>query len=270
MLGRMLRHARPLSALLVLAFLAACGRDSEDPLARIRERGRLLVALEAEFPPFEYVDDTGTVVGFDVDLARAIAADLGVALELRNVKYESIIDELNSGKVDLIVSGMTITPERARSVSFTEPYFFTWTALLVSVPRGADVAGMADLDREGRVVAVKEATTGEQAVRRLCPRAKVVSHKTENAAALDVAEGRADAFLYDLSSVREHHRQHPERTRLIETPVTVEPYGIAARQDDPGLLSRVNGVLAALRRDGRLAALMARYGPAGSLEARGP
>jgi polar amino acid transport system substrate-binding protein len=259
---------RALLALVAVLPLAACGRGAGDPLARIQERGALIVALEAEFKPFEYVDPTGTIVGFDVDLARAIADDLGVKLELRNVKYETIVAELTSGKVDLIVSGMTITPERARSVRFTTPYFHTWTALLVSTSRASDVRQVEDLDREGRIVAVKEATTGEQVVRRLCPRAKVISHKTENAAALDVAEGRADAFLYDLSSLIEQQRQHPERTRVVSKPITVEPYGIATHPDDGTLLARVDALIAAMKEDGRLEALVARHKPVGGVEPR--
>jgi polar amino acid transport system substrate-binding protein len=260
--------ARLLLALVAILPLAACGRGAGDALARIQERGALVIATEAEFRPFEYVDPAGNVVGFDIDLARAIADDLGVRLELRNVKYETIIPELTSRKVDLIVSGMTITPERARSVRFSQPYFHTWTALLVSTKRAADVQGVEDLDRDGRVVAVKEATTGEQVVRRLCPKAKVISHKTENAAALDVAEGRADAFLYDLSSLLEQHRQHPDRTRVLDEAITVEPYGIAVHPDDAALLARVNAVIAAMKKDGRLEALVARHGPVGGVEPR--
>lgn len=264
-----MRHPALTSLVFALLGLAACGeRAADDPLQRIRSRGALIVATEAEFKPFEYVTPTGEIVGFDVDLARAVAEDLGVSLVLRNVRFESIIAELATGKVDLIASGMTVTEERSRSVLFSEPYFFTKTCLLVSRKRREDVRSIADLDRPDRVLAVKESTTGATTAALRCPKARIVSHKTENAAALDVAEGRADAFLYDLTSVREHQRQHPEATFLLEEPVTFEPYALAVRPDEPALKARVDAVLRALRAGGGLEAIFRRHAPEGTLEAR--
>jgi polar amino acid transport system substrate-binding protein len=266
---------RPAAALLAalglvvaLLPLGGCGEPGAggDILARIRARGALVVATEAEFRPFEYVAPDGEIVGFDVDLARAVAADLGVKLELRNVKFDSIVSELKQGFADLIVSGMTVTEERAKSVRFSEPYFFTVTALLLNKAKAGGVTDVAQLDDPARIVAVKEGTTGEQAAARVVPRATKLSHKTENGAALDVAEGRADAFLYDLHSVEQHHAQHAERTVLLRKPVSVEAYAVAGRPEDAVLIERVNAVLAAMRKDGRLADMLRRHGPSGSIE----
>lgn len=262
------RLLRLLLAALLLLPAAACGRaGGASTLERIRERGALVIATEAEFRPFEWVEPSGKVVGFDIDLAQAVADALGVRLEVRNVKFDSILSELRQGLADLVVSGMTVTPERAQSVRFSQPYFFTVTALLLHRASAGTVASARELDDPARTVAVKEGTTGEQAARAMLPRARLVSHKTENGAALDVAEGRADAFLYDLHSVEQHHAQHPERTVLLRTPVTVEAYAIAGRLEDSELMARVDATLEAMRKDGRLAALMARHGPTGSIEA---
>lgn len=262
--ARLLPRASGLLLALVLG--VGCGGPEAGILARIQARGALVVATEAEFRPFEYVAPDGEIVGFDVDLARAVAADLGVGLELRNVKFDSIVSELKQGFADLIVSGMTVTPERERSVRFSEPYFYTVTALLLNKEKAGSVTSVAELDDPARTVAVKEGTTGEQAAAKVVPRAKKVSHKTENGAALDVAEGRADAFLYDLHSVEQHHAQHAERTLLLRTPVTVEAYAVAGRPEDAALIERVNSVLAAMRKDGRLADMLKRHGPSGSIE----
>ncbi|MFM8980159.1 MAG: transporter substrate-binding domain-containing protein [Planctomycetia bacterium] len=269
---RLAQRLSPRLALLlgaVLALLpAGCGRGAPaGTLERIRERGALVIATEAEFRPFEWVEPSGKVVGFDIDLAEAVAEGLGVRLEVRNVKFDSILSELRQGLADLVVSGMTVTPERAQSVRFSQPYFFTVTALLLNRASAGTVAAAGELDDPARTVAVKEGTTGEQSARKMLPRARIVSHKTENGAALDVAEGRADAFLYDLHSVEQHHAQHPERTVLLRTPVTVEAYAIAGRLEDSELMARVDATLEAMRKDGRLAALKARHGPTGSIEA---
>jgi polar amino acid transport system substrate-binding protein len=263
------RVLRLLALLLPVAvLLPACGGESGDPLQRIRDRKKLIVALEAEFKPFEYVNERSEIVGFDVDLARALAADLGVDVEFRNVKWEAIIPELTSKRADLILSGMTITPERAREVAFSEPYWFTITCLLVAKARQGEVKSIADLDRPDRTIAVKEGTTADQTARQKAPRAKIVSEKTENAAAMAVAQGRADAFLYDRHSVREHHRQHTDTTYLIEDAVSVEPYGAAARRDEPAVKAWVDRVFSAMRKDGRLAAIAEKHKPSGSLEPR--
>ena len=247
--------------------LAGCGSSEPgDPLARIRARGALVVATEAEMAPFEYIQPDGSIAGFDVDLARAVADDLGVKLELRNVKFVSIWEDLATGRSDLIASAVTITEERRRSVLFSQPYFFTVTALLVNKAKAGEIRSIVDLDREGRVLAVKAGTTGEAAARERCPRARIVSHETENGAALDVAEGRADAFLYDLANVKQHHKNHADRTVLLLEPVTYEPYALAVRPEDAALMARADAVISAMRKDGRLAELMKRHGPDGSLE----
>jgi polar amino acid transport system substrate-binding protein len=226
----------------------------------VKKRGALVVALEAEFKPFEYLNEKGEIAGFDVDLARILARELGVKLEIRNVAWESIIPELSTKKADLIASGMTVTEERAKTVAFSEPYFYTVTALLVSRERASNVHGVADLDRAGRVVVVKQGTTGETAANAKVPRATIRSYPTENAAALEVAQGRADAFLYDLASVRAHHEQHPKTTFLITEPVTFEPYAVATRPGDPAFVAWVNQVLAAMRAKGCMKELYARHG----------
>jgi polar amino acid transport system substrate-binding protein len=249
----------PTSCLLILLLLALAGCGGKGPT--------LIVATEAEFRPFEYVLPSGEIVGFDVDLARAIAEDLGVELELKNVSFETIFAELDAGYADLVISGVTVTEERKKTVAFSQPYFYTVTALLLNKEKAGNVTDVAQLDDPSRTVAVKEGTTGVQAAERAVPKARLLSHKTENGAALDVAEGRADAFLYDLHSVEQHHAQHPDRTVLLRTPISVEAYAVAGRRSDTALLARVDKVLAAMRADGRLAALAKKHGPSGTVEA---
>lgn len=269
----MVRSPRPGRRRLLLALggvlaLAACGAPpggldlwKSSTIRQAKERGRLIVALEPEFRPFEYIDEGGNLVGFDVDLCEILRQELNVErVEFLRVNFDVIISTLLSGEADLIVSGMTALPERALRVSYSDPYFHTVTCLLVSRERAADVRSVADLDRPERVVAVKQGTTGEIAARKRCPRARLVSFPTENAAALEVASGRADAFLYDKKSVEQHHARHPDTTFLILDPVTVEPYAIACRKGDPDTVAWLNLVLHHLRRDGRLEELYAKHG----------
>lgn len=229
-------------------------------IRRANERGKLVIAMEQSFRPFEWRDENDELQGFDVDLGRILGKELGVEVEFLHVDWESIISTLVSGKADLILSGMTATPERALSVSYTDPYFHTITCLLVSKKKAADARSLADLDEEGSVIAVKLGTTGQFAAQRHFGKAQIVALKSENDAANEVVLGRADAFLYDLWSIRKHNRNHPDDTFVLAEPVSVEPYAIACRKGDPESIAWLNLVLRTLRLDGRLEELHAKYG----------
>ena len=251
----------------ITLLLAACGGPSttanlwkSSTLSQAKERGKLIVALEAEFEPFEYIDDKGELVGFDVDLARILGAEMDIPVEFMNVSWDSIMPSLLTKKCDLILSGMTATPKRALRVSYSDPYFHTITCLLVSKKRAADVKSIQDLNNPDRVVVVKQNTTGHNAADARCPNAKIVSYGKEADAALEVAFGRADAFLYDLRAVQNHHAKHADTTFIIRDPVSVEPYAIACRKGDPDTVAWLNLVLHHLKRDGRLEELYAKYG----------
>lgn len=256
---------------LLALLLVACGQQGgasgdlwkRSAIHAAKERGTLRVATEPEFPPFEYIKD-GEIVGFDVDLANIIAEHLGVKLELRRTKWDAIIPTLLSGDVDLIISGMTATPERALKVSYTDPYFLTQLNLLVSKTRAAEAQGVADLDKEGRIIAVKLGTTGDITAKRVFKQATVRQFQTQNLAALEVAQGTADAFVYDLAAVRAQHAKHEATTFVIETPISQEPYAIACRKGDPETLAWLNLVLRTLRLDGRMKELYDKHGLEGS------
>jgi polar amino acid transport system substrate-binding protein len=263
-----MRLLRLALALGLAALVAACGERGasldlwqSSTIRQAKARGRLVVAMEPEFKPFEWIDERGELVGFDVDLCRVLAQEMNVEnVEFLRVNFDVIMSTLLSGEADLIVSGMTATPERALRVSYSEPYFHTVTCLLVSREKASDVRGIRDLDDPARTVVVKIGTTGDVSARKRCPRAKIVSFPSENAAALEVAMGRADAFLYDKKSVEQHHERHPDTTFLLLDPVTVEPYAIACRKGDPDTVAWLDLVLHHMRRDGRLKELYAKHG----------
>ena len=253
--------------LVTLLLLSGCGGPSassnlweSSTINEAKARGKLVIAMEAEFRPFEYIDDSGELVGFDVDFGRIIGQEMKVPVEFVNVKWDSIMPSLLTRKADLIISGMTATPERALRVSYSDPYFHTITCLLVSTQRAPGVKGIADLNAPGRVVVCKQGTTGHIAAEKRCPKAKIVSYGAEADAALEVAVGRADAFLYDLRAIENHHAQHPDTTYVVRVPVSVEPYAIACRKGDPDTVAWLNLLIHHMRRDGRLEELYAKYG----------
>lgn len=241
---------------LFLLLLGGCGgKDYASTLDKVQDRRLLVVGTEPEFPPFESRNEQGELVGFDIDLAHEIAKDLGVELRLETMAFDSLPPALGVGKIDLILSGMTATAERAKSRTFTDSYFRTQLCLLVH----RDSAIEKPSDADGKRVVVKLGTTGDINAPRLFPNADVTKFDTEGACALEVIHGRADAFLYDRHSIVRHHRAHPESTRAVLEPLSEEPYAMAARLGDRVFVDWLNGFLRRIRADGRYAAMYEKH-----------
>lgn len=235
--------------LLACAVLATigCQKDDRSTLDILLERGELIVGTEPEFPPFESIDERGEYVGFDMDMVRELAKDLGVKLRLEPMAFDSLPTALATRKIDLIVSGMTANEERRKSRAFTEPYFRTSLCLLVNAEAGIEEPS----DVNGRRVVVKLGTTGDMYASKHFENSEITRLDTEGACALEVVQGRADAFLYDQLSILRHHKQNPETTRALLKPLTREPYAMACRLGDTKFVDRLNRFLETIRADGR-------------------
>ncbi|NDY55698.1 transporter substrate-binding domain-containing protein [Desulfovibrio sulfodismutans] len=230
---------------------------SGSTLAAIIARGRLVVGMELKFWPFEYVNEKGEPMGFDVDIARQIATELGVELDIKDMEWTGLIPALQAGKIDLIISGITGTLERAKTITFSRPYFTTGLCALVSAKKAPNLASVAALDDPARIIAVKTGTTADLVAAKRFPKAHINRFKEETACVQEVVSGRADAFFYDQISIAKHHKQNAEATRALLTPFTYEPFCIAMQKGDFDLwqwldmfleISKSNGVLDDLRR----------------------
>jgi polar amino acid transport system substrate-binding protein len=143
---------------------------------------------------------------------------------------------------------MTATPERSRSIAFSEPYLKTGLALLVGAK--SPVRSAADLDARGRTVAVKKGTTGHQYAATALTQARLLVLDKESAAVLEVVQGKADAFIYDSLSVYQNHKRHPDTTRPLLQPFREETWAVGLRLQDAALREQVNRFLEAFRADG--------------------
>jgi len=245
-------------ALAVLAAGLSCagqqGASKRSTLDRIIATRTLRIGMNPGYAPFEMVDSTGTVIGFDVDLARFLAGLVGEDVKVAIVKsdWDPIIANLNADKFDMILSGMTRTPQRALRCAFTIPYFTTGQALLLNRgkhPEGK-VAGVAELDRPGIVVATKLGTTGEIAARKTFHRAAIKTLDTETDAALEVEAGRADVMVYDQPYIAIRAKQSAGRCWALLAPFTHEELAIAVRRDDLELRDWLNVALEEFRSSG--------------------
>ncbi len=208
----------------------------------------LRVGMELSYPPFEMTDPEGRPTGVSVRLAEALGRHLGREVVIENIAFDGLIPALKTGKIDCIISSLTATPERARAIAFSEPYLKTGLALLVG--RNSPVHSAADLDLPGRTIAVKKGTTGHQYAASSLKQARLLVLDKESAAAMEVIQGKADAFIYDSLSVFRSQRRHPDTTRAILRPFREETWAIGLRLGDDALRRQVNEFLDAFRRDG--------------------
>lgn len=208
----------------------------------------LRIGMELSYPPFEMTDPQGRPTGVSVRLAEALGKHLGRDVVIENVAFDGLIPALKTGKIDCIISSLTATPERARAIAFSEPYLKTGLALLVGVH--SPVRSAADLDVRSRTVAVKKGTTGHQYAATSLKQARVLVLDKEAAAVMEVAQGKADAFIYDSLSVFRNQRRHPDTTRAILQPFREETWAIGLRPGDDELRRQINEFLEAFRAAG--------------------
>lgn len=210
--------------------------------------GKLLVGMELAYPPFEMRDERGDPAGVSVDLARALGEHLGVAVEIQNMKFDGLLPALKTGRIDLVISSMTATPERAQSVDFSEPYLRTGLCLLVAA--GSGIQTIADADKAGQRIAVKKGTTGHLYAMRDLKAARPLVLEDENACVLEVVQGKAEAFIYDQMSTLRNWRKNADTTRAVLAPFQQESWAIGLRKGNDGLRVKVNAFLAAYREKG--------------------
>jgi len=207
----------------------------------------LRVGMDMSYPPFEMRDPQGQPAGVSVDLARMIGEKLGRPVEFQNLPFEGLIPSLKTGRVDMILSSMTATPERAVAVDFSDPYLKTGLCLLVGKDSG--ITSAADLNQPGKRITVVKATTGHLWAMKELPQAKVFVLATEAACAMEITQGKADAFIYDQLSTLRNWQRHPDATRAILKPFKEESWAIALRKGNDELRGQINQALADLRKD---------------------
>jgi len=216
----------------------------------------LRVGVDPTFPPFAVTGADG-LGGIDIDLARALAAQMGVDVEFILFGYDGLYDALLSEQVDLLISALVIMPERTRDFAYSEPYFNAGEILVA--PASAPIGEMGDMN--GRALAVELGALGHLAALDWQKRLEALAVEPYPSAgeALDaVAGGAADAALVDAVSGRLYIREQPA-LHWLEPPVTVEPYAVVARAADERLLAEVDRHLAALDFNGELGRIMEKW-----------
>ena len=208
----------------------------------------LRVGMDMSYPPFEMRDTQGQPAGVSVDLAKALGENLGRTVEFENMPFTGLIPALKTGRVDVVISSMTATEERAQSIDFSEPYWRTGLCLLVGAK--SDIRSSADLDQAGRKIAVVRATTGQLWAKQTLRHAEVLDLEKETACVLEVTQGKADAFIYDQMSTLRNWQANPDTTRALLQSFKEEHWAVALRKGDAELRAKVNAFIATHRAGG--------------------
>jgi polar amino acid transport system substrate-binding protein len=234
------------------AFAADVELARKSTLEKILQRGELRVGFEAGYMPFEMTDKKGRFVGFDVDMGKEMAKAMGVKWVPVNTAWDGIIPALITKKFDIIISGMTITQERNLKVNFSDPYIVVGQTILLHKKHKGEVTSYKDLNDPDYIVTSKLGTTGEKAVKRMIPKATYKSFETETEAALEVLNGKADAYVYDKPNcVVFMAQQGKDKLVFLDEPFTYEPLAFAIRKGDPDFMNWLNNFLRQYKNDGR-------------------
>ena len=208
-----------LALLLVILAAGGCGKEekSEEPL---------VVAMELAYPPFEGKNDAGEPEGVSVELMEAFGEYVGREIKIENTAWDGLIPALQTGTADLVISSMTIRPDREEQVDFSDPYANALLAVLVS--KDAEAKSIEDLNQEGKKLAVKSGSTGHLYAESNLEKAELVVLPDESACVTEVAQGRADGFIYDQLTIYRNWQKNLETTDAIFIPFQEpEKWGIA-------------------------------------------
>lgn len=219
----------------------------------------LRVGMELNYPPFEMVCPDGQPCGISVDIARELGKALQRDIVFENISFVGLIPALNTGKVDLVISSLTITDQRRKAIDFSIPYATTGLCLLLSLR--SPIQTIEEANQPGRIIVVKSGTSGELYAMRHLNKAKVRVLEKEAMCVLEVVQGKADGFIYDQLSVYTQWQKNPTTTRALLTPFQKEEWGIGIKKGDSLLLGKINQFISDFKAKGGFDQLADRYLP---------
>lgn len=244
-----------LMATLMVLSLAACGKadDGKDnSLQYIKDKGKLIMGLDDAFPPMGFRDDNDEIIGFDIDLAKAVCEKLGVELVLQPIEWTAKEQELSTKNIDCIWNGFSITPERLENLTMTEPYMLNRIALVVM--KGSEVTSMADM--AGKRLAVQGSSSAEETLNADENKAFKDSLGQVNpfddyvTALMDMETGNSDAVLMDSVVAQYLTTEGGKDYVVLEETLLNDEYAIGFRKGEEALCKAVEDALKELKEDG--------------------
>ena len=234
-------------------------------LQRILDSGELRIGLSGNQPPLNMTDKNGAIIGLEVDLIESLAESMGLTTRFVVKPFADLIPAIERGEVDIVISGMTITPERNARVAFVGPYFISGKSVLTKSPTIAAANSATLLDIADQRYAVLAGSTSETFVEKELPKAASVPVVDYDTAVQMVLDDEVDAMIADFPICQLSVLRHPEaELSTLMTPLTIEPLGIALPADDPLLINLIGNYLNTLENTGLLVQFKAKWFSDGS------
>lgn len=245
--GTMRRNALAIIGLSLVCLIGSASYAGT--LQQVLSRGELRVGV-ALAAPWALRDDAGEYSGFEIDVARKLAADMEVAVEFRRYEYARLILALESGEIDLIASGLTITPDRALHVNFSRPYATNGIGIATNLASTADVARLEELNDPRFAIAVMDDSVGESLAQRIMPRARIEAYRSAEDASAALISGDVDVYLDEEPVPTFLALEYPNNVDVpINEPLVETRSAFAVTKGDPDFLAFLNAWIEAREAD---------------------
>ncbi|MDD4503888.1 MAG: transporter substrate-binding domain-containing protein [Clostridiaceae bacterium] len=264
MIKKNIKNVVAIMMILVMVFtFAACsaktsgeakpaeGPKAEGKVGEIKEKGKIVLGTAADYPPYEFhkeIDGKDNIVGFDVDIAKAIAADLGVELEIKDMKFDGLLAALAAGDIDIIVAGMVPTEERKQSVDFSIPYYEAEQKMLVK----ADIADKIKIaeDLKGMVIGAQKSTIQEEIANTKIEASKVKALSKITDLVLELKNDKIDGLVLAGPVAYAYEKQSPD---LVVPEISFgreDGVAVAVNKGNADLVEAINATLEKMIKDG--------------------
>ena len=243
------------------ASASASGSASASTEMKLVKEGKLLIATSPDFPPFENLEN-GEMVGLDIEIGKAVAEKLGLEPEFVSLQFDSILTAVAAGtQADVGISGLTVDPERAKTVDFSDSYYVDDLSVAAMKDNADITANNADeaLNKEGVVIAVQSGSSGETYVKENYPKATVQPYGNSTDAFAALQSGQANAVCTNKAVVERMLANAYTDAQVVKSIATGEEYAVAIAQENKALTAAINKALEELQADGTIDALVAKY-----------
>ena len=235
--------------------LTGCGGNDQE--SETDGTDTLVVGLDDSFPPMGFRDEEGNLIGFDIDLAKAVGEELGMTVEFKAIDWKAKEAELKAGTVDCLWNGLSITPEREAEIDFSRPYLANRQVIIVLA--GSDIVDIPSL--AGKTVGLQDGSSAVSALEKNEIASQVTQQKyADNVTALtDLSIGRVDAVLLDEVVARYYETQNPGVYTVLDDSFAEEEYGIGFKKGNEELRDKVQGALDEMAADGTMAEISEKW-----------
>jgi len=248
----------------VLALFLATTALAGVSIDKILKKGELVIGTSGDYPPFNMKTKDGKLVGYDMDLGMIIASSMGVKVKFVQTPFDQLLTALDTGKVDMVISAMTITSKRNLKHAFIGPYFISGQSMVTTKETALKAETLTDIDKADFTLAVPKGTTSEITAKTNLKNAKVTVAKDMNEAIQLLLDGKVKAIFTDTATGFVTAYRYKEKNLVSTSQLTYEPFGVAIKGNDPLFVNYIENVFGLLKGNGTLDTMIEKWFKDGS------